>query len=179
MGENMDLGFSIIVFLLQIFIGILFAILSVYLGLRFYDKMTKGIDEIKELKKGNPAVAIILAALILSIGNIVQQGVKQFDEVLLRGVSVPLFILSFIMAIVQMGIVVLIAILAVYTAIRVLDSMTIGIDELAEIKRGNVAVAILVAAVIYLVSVVVSGAIADINNLSIFKPEMVASLLGL
>ncbi len=175
----MDLSFSIIVFLLQIFIGILFAILSVYLGLRFYDKMTKGIDEIKELKKGNVAVAIILAALILSIGNIVQQGVAQFDNVLLRGVSIPLFIISFIMAMFQLAVVVLIAILSIYVAIRVLDSMTVGIDELAEIKKGNVAVAIIVAAVIYLVSIVVSGAITDINNLSIFKPEMVASMLGL
>ncbi|MEM3408081.1 MAG: DUF350 domain-containing protein [Candidatus Micrarchaeia archaeon] len=175
----MDLSFSIIVFLLQIFIGILFAILSVYLGLRFYDKMTKGIDEIKELKKGNVAVAIILASLILSIGNIVQQGVAQFDNVLLRGVSIPLFIISFIMAIIQLSIVVLIAILAIYVAIRVLDSITVGIDELGEIKKGNIAVAIIVAAVIYLVSLVVSGAIADINNLSIFKPEIVASMLGL
>ncbi|MEM3369300.1 MAG: DUF350 domain-containing protein [Candidatus Micrarchaeia archaeon] len=175
----MDLSFSIIVFLLQIFIGILFAILSVYLGLRFYDKMTKGIDEIKELKKGNVAVAIILAALILSIGNIVQQGVAQFDNVLLRGVSIPLFIISFIMAMFQLAVVVLIAVLSIYVAIRVLDSMTVGIDELAEIKKGNIAVAVIVAAVIYLVSVVVSGAIADINNLSIFKPEIVASMLGL
>ncbi|MEM4133604.1 MAG: DUF350 domain-containing protein [Candidatus Micrarchaeia archaeon] len=175
----MDLSFSIIIFLLQIFIGILFAVLSVYLGLRFYDKMTKGIDEIKELKKGNIAVAIILASLILSIGNIVKQGVAQFDNILLRGVSIPLFIISFIMAIIQLGVVVLIAILAIYVAIRVLDSMTVGIDELGEIKNGNIAVAIIVAAVIYLVSLVVSSAIADINNLSIFKPEIVASMLGL
>ncbi|MCX8202288.1 MAG: DUF350 domain-containing protein [Candidatus Micrarchaeota archaeon] len=175
----MDIGFSVIVFLLQIFIGILFAILSVYLGLRFYDKMTKGIDEIKELKRGNPAVAIILAALILSIGNIVQQGVKQFDNILLKGVSLPLFIVSFILAIVHLGIVILIAILTIYIAIRILDSMTVGIDELGEIKKGNVAVAILVASVVYLVSLVVSGAIGDISNLSIFNPETIASMLGL
>lgn len=175
----MDLGFSIIIFLLQIFIGILFAILSIYLGLRFYDKMTKGIDEIKELKKGNVAVAIILGSLILSIGTIIQQGVNQFDNVLLKGVSLPLFIIAFIMAIFQLAVTVLIAILVIYVAIRVLDSMTVGIDELSEIKKGNVAVAILVATVIYLVSMVVAGSISGISDLSIFKPETVASLLGL
>lgn len=175
----MEIAFSIVVFLLQLFIGILFAILSVYLALRFYDKMTSGIDEIKELKKGNIAVAIILGALMLSIGNIIQKGVNQFDNIILSGISLPLFILAFILAIVQLSIVVLIAIISIYVSIRVMDSMTADIDELQEIKKGNIAVALVVAVVIYLVSFVISGAIGEISNLPIFKPEVVASLLGL
>ena len=175
----MDLTFSIIIFFLQIFVGMLFAILSVYLGLRFFDKMTEGIDEIRELKKGNVAVAIILAALMLSIGTIIQQGVNQFDNVLLKGVSLPLFIIAFVMAMFQLAVVILIAVMVIYVAIRVLDSMTVGINELEEIKKGNVAVALVVAAVIYLVSFVVAGAIVGLSEISIFNPETVASLLGM
>jgi len=175
----MDLGFSIIIFLLQIFIGILFSILSIYLALRFYDKMTEGIDEIKELKKGNLAVAIILSSLILSIGTVISQGVSQFDNVLLKGISLPLFIISFILALFQMAVTILIAVIVIYVAIRVLDAMTVGIDELQEIKRGNVAVALVVATVIYLVAFVVSGALGEMNNLSIFRPETVAAFLGM
>jgi len=175
----MDLTFSIIIFLLQVFVGILFAVISVYLGLRFFDKMTGGIDEIKEMKKGNLAVAIILASLILSIGTIIQQGVSQLDNVLVRGVSLPLFIIAFVMAMFQLAVVILIAVTVIYVAIRVLDSMTVGINELEEIKKGNVAMALVVAAVIYLVSFVVAGAITGLNELSIFKPEIVAALLGM
>lgn len=178
-GGYMDLGFSIIIFLLQIFIGILFSILSIYLALRFYDKMTEGIDEIKELKKGNIAVAIILSSLIISIGTIISQGVSQFDNILLKGVSFPLFIISFILAIFQIAITILIAVVVVYVAIRVLDAMTTGINELYEIKRGNVAVALIVATVIYLVAFVVSGAIGEMSKLSIFRPETVAAFLGI
>lgn len=175
----MDLTFSIIIFFLQVFVGMLFAILSVYLGLRFFDKMTEGIDEIKELKKGNVAVAVILASLMLSIGTIIQQGVNQFDNVLLKGISLPLFIIAFVMAMFQLAVVILIAVMVIYVAIRVLDSMTVGINELEEIKKGNVAVALVVAAVIYLVSFVVAGAMAGLSELSIFNPETVASLLGM
>jgi uncharacterized membrane protein YjfL (UPF0719 family) len=76
----MDLGFSIIIFLLQIFIGILFAILSIYLGLRFYDKMTKGIDEIKELKKGNVAVAILVATVIYLVSLVVAGAISGISD---------------------------------------------------------------------------------------------------
>ena len=173
-----DVTFSIIVVLMQVFFGILLSILSVYLALRFFDKMTEDIDEIAELKKGNVAVAIVLLALIASIGTIVRQGVQQFDDILLRGVSLPFFMIAFIMAVVQLVFVVAIAVLTMYVAIVLLDSMTVGINELKELKRGNVAVAILIAGVLYTVAFIVAGTLSSISTLSIFKPDMLAGLLG-
>jgi len=173
-----EVTFSIIVILMQVFLGILLSIISIYLSLRFFDQMTENIDEIAELKKGNVAVAIVLMSLIVSIGLIVNQGVQQFDEVLLRGVSVPFFIVAFIMAIVQIVFVVMVAVLSMYVAIRLVDTMTVGLDELKELKRGNIAVALEIAAVIFVVSFIVSGTISGLNNLSIFRPETLASLLG-
>ena len=38
------------------------------LGVRFFDMMTPGLDEMEELRKGNIAVAIVIAAVILAIG---------------------------------------------------------------------------------------------------------------
>jgi len=174
-----DVTFSIIVVLMQVFFGILLSILSVYLSLRFFDKMTEDLDELAELKKGNIAVAIVLLALVASIGTIVRQGVQQFDEILLRGVSLPFFIIAFIMAVVQLVFVVAIAVLTMYVAIVLLDSMTVGINELKELKRGNIAVAILIAGVLYTVAFIVAGTLSNISTLSIFKPDMLAGLLGI
>ena len=174
-----DVTFSIIVILMQVFFGILLSILSVYLALRFFDKMTEDIDELAELKKGNVAVAIVLLALVASIGTIVRQGVQQFDEILLRGISLPFFIIAFIMAVVQLVFVVAIAVLTMYVAIVLLDSMTVGINELKELKRGNIAVALLIAGVLYTVAFVVAGTLSNISTLSIFKPDMLAGLLGI
>lgn len=38
------------------------------LGVKVFDLMTPGVDEMEELRKGNIAVAIVVAAVILSIG---------------------------------------------------------------------------------------------------------------
>ena len=38
------------------------------LGVKFFDMMTPGLDEMEELRKGNIAVAIVIAAVILAIG---------------------------------------------------------------------------------------------------------------
>lgn len=173
-----DLSISIIAILLQVFFGILLAIISIYLALRFFDKMTENVDEIKELKKGNIAVAIILLAMILSIGTIINQGVQQFDNVLLQGVSLPYFVIAFVMAIVQLVVVIAIAILTMYVSIVLLDSMTIGIEEMKEIRKGNVAVALVIAGVIYIVSFIVANALIGLSSLSIFRPDTLAGLLG-
>lgn len=38
------------------------------LGVKFFDIMTPGLDEMEELRKGNIAVAIVVAAVIVAIG---------------------------------------------------------------------------------------------------------------
>jgi len=174
-----DIAISIVILLLQLFLGILFAILSVYFSLRIFDRMTEHIDEIAELRRGNVAVAIVLLALIISIATIVNQGVQQFDSIFASKLSLPFFIIAFVMAIVQLVIVLLISIFTIYTSIKVLDTMTVGLDELKELKRGNVAVALLIAGVIFAVSFIVASAINGIGDLPIFKPETLAAFLGI
>jgi uncharacterized membrane protein YjfL (UPF0719 family) len=83
------------------------------------------------------------------------------------------------MAIVQLMFVVAVAVLTMYVAIVLLDSMTVGINELKELKRGNIAVALLIAGVLYTVAFIVAGALSNISALSIFKPEMLTGLLGI
>lgn len=169
---------SVVMLLIQLFLGIVLGILSVYLAIRFFDRMTEGIDEFAELKKGNVAVAIVLLALIAGIGTIVSTGTIQFGKYFASGLSLPMFFVTFVMLLVQILVVVLIAVLSIYISIRIIDTLTVGIDELKEIKRGNVAVAIEIAAVIYVVSLIVASSITGIENLSVFKPETLGALLG-
>jgi len=175
-----DILFSFVVLLIQLFLGILFAVLSVYFALRLFDVMTEEIDEIAELKRGNIAVALVLFTIIVSIATITSQGIQQFENIFnATTFSLPMFMISFIMAIVQLGVVLLIAVLTIYTAIKVLDTLTVGIDELKELKKGNIAVALLICAVIYTVSFIVAVSISGIENLLIFQPETLATLVGL
>lgn len=46
---------------------------SLAILIKVYDKLTPTLDEMEELKKGNVAVAIVMAAVILAFGYVVGQ----------------------------------------------------------------------------------------------------------
>ncbi|MFZ2456624.1 MAG: DUF350 domain-containing protein [Candidatus Altiarchaeia archaeon] len=142
----------------QLIVGLILAIASIYIGLSMFGKFTKGIDEEEELKKGNVAVGILQAAIILSIANVVQSGVVGLTGALTLGFSVN----AIIAGVIQLLVGIILAVVAIYMAINVLDKITKGIDEMAEIKKGNVAVAILMAGVLIAVSFVVQAGVSGI-----------------
>lgn len=53
------------------------ALVSVYLGLRFFMYLTKDLDELGEISKNNISVGILLALVIFSIAFLIQSGVSM------------------------------------------------------------------------------------------------------
>ena len=172
--ENLLVGLGIA--LGQLVIGLVLAMGSVYLGLWMFDKLTEGTDEMKELKKGNVAIAILLGAIIFSIANIVEGGVSNITQTLVPGLSTVQVFAALIIGVVNLLIGVILAIFSIYIAINVLDKITVGIDEFKELRRGNVAIAIIMAAVLFAVSFVIKGAV--VGMAAVLSPQSVASALG-
>jgi uncharacterized membrane protein YjfL (UPF0719 family) len=161
---------------LQLLVGLLLAMGSVYLGIKMFDKLTEGIDEIKELKKGNAAVAILLGAIIFSIANVVEGGVYGFTQSIVPGLTAMELSAALVIGLVNLVLGIVLAILSIYIAISILDKITIDIDEFKELKRGNVAIAIMMASVILAVSFVIKGAVAAMA--SALSPQSLAVALG-
>ena len=65
----------ILVAIIQLVLGVLLAIASIYLALNILDKFTKELKEFEELKKGNVAVALEFAGVIIAVALIIQSGV--------------------------------------------------------------------------------------------------------
>jgi len=61
--------------LIQLTIALLLAGVALYIGYSTFSKITKGMDDTKELKNGNVAVGIIIAAILFTIAIVVQSGV--------------------------------------------------------------------------------------------------------
>ncbi|MEI8332094.1 MAG: DUF350 domain-containing protein, partial [Methanomicrobiales archaeon] len=61
--------------IIQLFLGIVLAVGAIYLALNILDKLTKGVEEFEELKKGNVAVALEMAGVIIAVAVIIQSGV--------------------------------------------------------------------------------------------------------
>ena len=74
--------YSLIASTIQLILGILLAIGVIYLALNIFDKLTKEIDEFEEIRKGNVAVAIELAGVIIAVALIVQSGVLGITSAL-------------------------------------------------------------------------------------------------
>jgi len=61
--------------LIQLIFGIVLAVGAIYLALNILDKLTKGVEEFEGLKKGNVAVALEMAGVIIAVAVIIQSGV--------------------------------------------------------------------------------------------------------
>jgi uncharacterized membrane protein YjfL (UPF0719 family) len=64
-------------------LGILLAIGAIYLALKVLDKLTKGIEEFEELKKGNVAVALEMAGVIIAVALVIQTGISGITTALI------------------------------------------------------------------------------------------------
>jgi uncharacterized membrane protein YjfL (UPF0719 family) len=67
--------YSLMVSVIQLILGMILAIAGIYLSLNVFDKLTKEIDEFEEIRKGNVAVAVEMAGVIIAVALIIQSGV--------------------------------------------------------------------------------------------------------
>jgi uncharacterized membrane protein YjfL (UPF0719 family) len=156
-----------IVGLVQLIIAIIFSVIALYIGFITLAKITKNIDEEKELAKGNPAVGIIVAAVFIASALVVQSGVSGLSVGIGKAASVGLLSLDGLLAIgaafAQLILGIVLAIAAIYLALNILDKLTKGVDEFEEIKKGNVAVALMMASVIISVAVIIQSGVIGIT----------------
>jgi len=156
-----------IVGLVQLIIAIIFSVIALYIGFMTMAKITKNIDEEKELAKGNTAVGIIVAAVFVAIALVVQSGVSGLSIGIGKAASVGLLSLDGLLAIgaavAQLILGIVLAIAAIYLALNILDKLTKGVDEFEEIKKGNVAVALMMASVIISVAVIIQSGVLGIT----------------
>jgi len=158
---------NIIVGLIQLLISIIFAVLALYIGFAVLIKINKNIDGEKELAKGNVAVGIIVAAVFVAIALVVQSGVSGLSVGINKALSVGIIsvdgLLAVSVAFIQLILGIVLAVGAIYLALNILDKLTKGFDEFEEIKKGNVAVALMMGGVIIAVAVIIQSGVIGIT----------------
>jgi len=156
-----------VVGLIQLLISIVFAVLALYIGFAVLSKITKGIDEEKELAKGNTAVGIIVASVFVAIALVVQSGVSGISVGINKALSVGILsvdgLLAVFVAFIQLILGIVLAVAAIYLALNILDKLTKGVEEFEEIKKGNVAVALEMGGVIIAVAVIIQSGVIGIT----------------
>jgi uncharacterized membrane protein YjfL (UPF0719 family) len=140
--------------IVRLIFAIIFAVVAIYVASSVLGRLTKQFKEWDEIKKGNVAVAVYMAGIFISIATIIGPGVI--------GLFVKLDLLAIIWGFVQLIIALALAVAAQYVGLSVLNKLTKDIDEWAELKKGNVAVALIMAAVVIAIAAVVSQGVASL-----------------
>ncbi|VVB95800.1 Uncharacterised protein [uncultured archaeon] len=156
-----------IVGIIQLVISIVLAVAALYIGFSVLGKITKGIDEEKEIARGNTAVGILVASVFFAIAIVVQSGVAGVSRGLStawnEGLLSPAGIIAIVLSIVQLLLGIGLAIVAIYLALNILDKLTKGIEEFEELKKGNVAVALEMAGVIITTAIIIQSGVQGIT----------------
>ena len=139
---------------LRLVLAIVFAVAALYIASYVLGKLTKGLDEWAEIGKGNVAVSIYMAGIFISVATIVAPGVI--------GLFVTLDIIGIVVGFVQLVLALALAVAAQYIALSVLGKMTKGLKEWEELKKGNVAVGLIMAAVVVAIAAVVSQGVSSL-----------------
>jgi uncharacterized membrane protein YjfL (UPF0719 family) len=158
---------TIFVGIFQLIIAVIFAVIALYIGFYIFGAVTRDVDEQKELAKGNVAFGIIVAAIFVAIGIVVQSGVigisVGIDKAMAIGITSVSGLLVILIALVQLVLGVILAIASIYLAISILNELTREIHAFEELKKGNVAVALEVAGVIIAVALVIQSGVGGIT----------------
>ena len=148
--------------IIQLVIAIILAVVALYIGFSVLGKITKGMDEEKEIAKGNTAVGILVASVFIAIAIVVQSGVAGGSSGISKALNGDLFAL--LASLLQLILGIVLAIAAIYIALNILDKLTKGIDEFEELKKGNVAVALEMAGVIIAVAIIIQSGVLGITS---------------
>lgn len=158
-----------VVGIIQLVIAIILAVVALYIGFSVLGKITKGIDEEKEIAKGNTAVGILVASVFLAIGIVVQSGVAGISggikaaQASAGGLLSAGGLTAIGLSILQLILGIVLAIAAIYLALNILDKLTKGIEEFEELKKGNVAVALEMAGVIITTAIIIQSGVQGIT----------------
>ncbi len=142
----------------QLVISVITAALVAFLSIWLFDRTTHGIDEWNELRKGNTAVGVVLAALIVGVGIILRPGLAPAALNLDVGPTNAV-VVKLAVQLIQILVGLLLSVVAIGASLWIFTRLTGAIDEWAEIGRGNVAIAIVLAGVVIATALIVSTAL--------------------
>jgi uncharacterized membrane protein YjfL (UPF0719 family) len=131
--------------------------LVTFLGVWIFERTTREIDEWAEIRRGNLAIGVVMAAIVVAVGIIVRPALQEPLVVADIGKSRPLY--ELMVNAIGLLIALLLAIAAVGLSVWLFTRLTTNLDEWAELKDGNHAVAALLAGVILSVALLTATAV--------------------
>ncbi|MGC9336198.1 MAG: DUF350 domain-containing protein [Anaerolineae bacterium] len=149
--------------LAQLALAIILSAIAAYLAFYVFQWFTRDLDEWQELRRGNPAVGVVLGAIVVAVAIVLRPALTVSAEGWDVGRNVYFWAL-FAQSL-QLAVGLVLSVVTLGLALYLFAALTRGIDEVAELAGGNMAVAGLLAGVVIGVALMVSQAMAQIMAL--------------
>jgi len=146
--------------LAQLAIAVVLSAIAAYLAFYLFQWFTRGLDEWEELRKGNPAVGVVLGAILASVALVLRPALMVNTATWDVGGS--LFFRVLLAEALQLTVGLILAVITLALALYLFAALTRGIDEVEELKKGNLAIAGLLAGVVIGVGLMISQAVGQI-----------------
>jgi uncharacterized membrane protein YjfL (UPF0719 family) len=149
--------------LAQLAVAIIVSAIAAYLAFYLFQWFTRDLDEWQELRRGNPAVGVVLGAIVVAVAIVLRPALTVNAEGWDVGRNVYFWVL-FAEGL-QLAVGLVLSVVTLGLALYLFAALTRGIDEVAELAGGNMAVAGLLAGVVIGVALMVSQAMAQVMAL--------------
>lgn len=149
--------------LAQLALAVVLGAIAAYLAVYLFQRFARDLDQWEALRLGNTAVGVVLAALILAVAIILRPALVVNWTV--WDVGNAFFLKALVAQALQLAVGLILAVLTLVLAFYLFGALTRGIDEVQELKKGNLAVAGLLAGVLIGVGLLVSQAVGQVMGL--------------
>jgi len=139
----------------QLILGIALAMFAIFAGTRVLAQLLPKIKIWDEIKNKNLGVGALTAGVVIAYTNVITRGIMGMS----KAVSVNPSLLGFAAGFVSVLIGIALSSLAITLAFKVLDRITKDIDETDELLKGNLALGLVLAGILYGVSSMIASAV--------------------
>lgn len=140
--------------LVKYLLTIIFVVFTIFFSLRIFDLFTNSLDEWKEIKKGNLAISLFCCSVLLSVFLIIFPLIQLLISAILALAVIPSLLL-----LVSYLLVLFFVIFTIYLLLNLVDKLTLDLNELAELKKDNIAVSVFLSLIILVSGFALSWAI--------------------
>jgi len=151
---------TLLLSLAQLAVAILLSAIAAYLTFFLFLWFTRDLDELEALSKGNVAVGIVLGAILVSVAIVLRPALVVHSEG--WDVGSLIFFRALLVEALQLAVGLVLAAVTIALSLTLFAALTRHIDEVEELKKGNVAIACVLAGVAIAVSLMISQGVAQI-----------------
>ena len=168
--------------LVYVLVSLLFGTLTLFLFMKVFNALTRDIDDFQEIRQNNIAVALVNGAIIFSVALFIDESVGAAMEAFKNTIynyggpttlmfKVKIYFIMFL----HFFLSVLVAFSVLWIATKFFTLLTTSIDEFAEIKKNNQAVAIVLAVFIISMALILKPGVGKLLKGIIPFPEVSSS----